>query len=299
MAMHPDDPFEQGGGDRTIMVPRPGRQSEPRAAPPRNAPMPPQPPAGATQARVPPASPRPPQAAAGRLPALGLNPLVDAAAELLILAPELRSAVAYAAPAKLYAQVGAQIKAFDEAARAAGYPDATVLAARYVLCAFVDEAVLATPWGSESQWPSRTLLSAFHKETSGGERFFSILSRFAQQPASNLDVLELMYLCLALGFQGKYGISDRGYSQLVELQDDLAATIARQRGDFERELSPRWQGVRDQRNRLVRYVPLWVVCSLAGVVLLMLYSGFRFSLSSSAQPVHQGLQAVVEGSESR
>ena len=30
---------------------------------------------------------------------------------------------------------------------------------------------------------------------------------------------------LALGFQGKYGISDRGYSQLVELQDELAATI--------------------------------------------------------------------------
>ena len=72
----------------------------------------------------------------------------------------------------------------------------TVLAARYVLCTFLDEIVLGTPWGSESVWSTQSLLSSFHNETWGGEKFFLILDSMLQDPAGNINLIELMYVCL-------------------------------------------------------------------------------------------------------
>ena len=43
-----------------------------------------------------------------------------------------------------------EINQFEEQARSARVPNEVVLAARYVLCAALDEAVLSTPWGNQS-----------------------------------------------------------------------------------------------------------------------------------------------------
>ena len=173
------------------------------------------------------------------------------------------------------------------------------MAARYVICTFLDETVLRTPWGSEGIWSTQSLLSTFHNETWGGEKFFLILDRMLQEPARNLDILELMYICLSLGFEGRFGVLDNGRTKLVEVQDNLFRTIRMQRGDFERELSPHWRGVEDRRNMLVRYVPLWVVGALAGVLLLVTYAGFRFILENSADPIYDTLDTIgrVAGTE--
>src|SRR5690606_37076980 len=144
-------------------------------------------------------------------------------------------------------------------ARGSGEPPDHVLAARYLLCTALDETVLNTPWGSQSAWAEQTLLSTFHNETWGGEKFFQLLDRLVQDPRRNLHLLELMYLLLALGFQGKYRIRERGRAELEQIQANLFQTIRMQRGDFERSLSPRWRGVTDARSRLAQYVPLWVV----------------------------------------
>lgn len=61
------------------------------------------------------------------------------------------------------------------------------------------------PWGNESEWSKISLLSSFHNETFGGEKFFQLLDRLSKNPVKHLPMLELMYLCLALGFEGKYG----------------------------------------------------------------------------------------------
>ena len=75
--------------------------------------------------------------------------------------------------------------------------------ASYFLCSLIDETVLNTPWGNQSNWGHHSLLIQFHNEAWGGERFFQILDRLKQQPAQGLNLLELAYLCLSLGFEGK------------------------------------------------------------------------------------------------
>ena len=50
-------------------------------------------------------------------------------------------------------------------------------AARYALCATIDDMVLSTPWGSSSSWVQQSLTSVFHNEVIGGDRFFDILDQ--------------------------------------------------------------------------------------------------------------------------
>ena len=105
-------------------------------------------------------------------------------------------------------------------------------------------------------------------------------------------MLELMYICLSLGFEGKFAVQENGRSKLVETMDNLFRTIRMQRGDFERELSPHWRGVQDKRHMLARYVPLWVVGALAGVLLLVTYGGFRFILENTSSPAYNALETI-------
>lgn len=181
---------------------------------------------------------------------------------------------------------------FEQNARTSGCSPESVMAARYALCTLLDETVLSTPWGVDSPWSKQSLLSTFHNETWGGEKFFQILERTGQEPARNIDFLELMYLCLALGLEGKYRVLERGRAKLEEIQDNLYRMIRMQRGDFERELSPKWRGVPDKRNTLTRYVPLWVVGALAGTLLLAAYAGFSFILNNGSNPVHEKLENI-------
>lgn len=279
-----DDPFGANDGDRTVLRPRPGgNRASPSRVPPR-----PQPPAGSASRQPP---PPPPTAALGQIQG-GLNPLTGAATTLIALLSQLRGSPHHSDPTGLFQQISGELQQFETTAMAKGEPQDTVLAARYVLCTALDEAVLNTPWGGRSIWANRTLLSTFHNETSGGEKFFLLLDRLLQQPAANLHLLELMYLCLALGFEGKYGMRDSGRAELDRIQEQLFQVIRSQRGDFERSLSPHWRGVRDRRSRLARYVPLWVVAAVAGGIIVLTYIGFLIAANRASEPVLADLSVI-------
>ncbi len=302
--MDSDDPFSNDRGDRTVIRPMPGGRGVNSPGNERESVTPaPKPQSPATPVQADFATPGLAMDAVGsrgagdipftgQIPGSGLNPLVDAASSLLNLASQLRNSVSQENVLSLRDHVTQQVRLFEDKARAGGCDQDSVLTARYLLCTYLDESVLSTPWGSESDWASQSLLSTFHNETWGGEKFFQVLDQRIAEPSRNLNLLELVFICLSFGFQGKYGISDRGSSQLLEIQDNLIRTISMQRGDFERELSPHWQGVADKRYALVRYVPLWVVGALAGVLLLIVYAGFRLIIGSTTAPIYEDIERI-------
>lgn len=224
----------------------------------------------------------------------GLNPLINAASTLIAVFEKTRQSLSHADVGGLHQRLCDEIKLFEKKATEAGIRPEIVLSARYSLCAALDEIVLNTPWGSESAWPQRTLLSIFHNETSGGEKFFQLLDRMLEQPAENLYILELMYVLLSLGFEGKYRVTHRGRDTIEQLRDELFTTIRRQRGDYERSLSPSWQGLGKSRNSLAHYLPVWVAASILAVVLLLGYSGFRVWLYDSSIPVVEKLDEIAD-----
>ena len=224
--------------------------------------------------------------------AIGLNPLVQAASPLLLLAGQLRGTLAAPDVLGLRRHALDEIRRFEERALASGVPNEVMLAARYVLCAGLDEAVLSTPWGAQSEWAQQTLLVALHREAWGGEKFFEMLSRISRDPARHIDLMELQYLCMALGFAGKFQVMERGHARLADVQQDLYRRIRDHRGTPPTDLALRWQGVQDRRHRLIRYVPWWVVGAAALAVLAVAFVVYHSRLSSAAAPIHAELAAV-------
>jgi type VI secretion system protein ImpK len=211
---------------------------------------------------------------------------------LLALAGRLRGQIANADIESLRRQAIQEIKSFEDRARRAEIPAEDVLAARYALCTVIDEAVLNTPWGAQSDWAAQSLLVTFHREAAGGEKFFQILDRVSSEPQRYLALLELFYVCLALGFEGKYRLDDRGAARLAEVRETLYRRIESIRDPAEPELSPRWKGVEDRRNAVLRFVPLWVVAAACAVLLIGAYIYFDTKLAAAAEPVSATLAKV-------
>ena len=224
----------------------------------------------------------------------GLNPIVNAATTLIAVFETTGHSMSHSNVGGLHQQLVSSIRKLDQDLREQGVRQEIVLSTCYVICVALDEAVLKTPWGSESAWTQRTLLSLFYNETSGGEKFFQLLDRMLEYPAENIDILELIYILLSLGFEGKYRVVDRGRDALESVRDNLFQTIRRQRGEYERSLSPGWQGLGNVRKSLDSHFPLWVIASVVGVVLILGYSGMRFWLTESSAPVLDSLQRIAQ-----
>ncbi|WP_439854751.1 type IVB secretion system protein IcmH/DotU [Pseudomonas yamanorum] len=223
---------------------------------------------------------------------ISLNSLVAAACELLSEVVRLKHSDTREDFYELNERLTSGLKLFEVRALHNGAESSQVMGARYVLCSVIDEAVVTTPWGNESEWSQMSLLSTFHNETFGGEKFFQLLDRLSKNPVKHLPMLELMYLCLALGFEGKYRVQTRGVLELEGIRDALYRQIRQLRGDVPRELSPHWEGLNDQRRNLVRIVPAWMVVLFTVVCLVVMYSGFAWVLSEQRDTVLQPYQPI-------
>lgn len=223
---------------------------------------------------------------------ISLNSLVAAACELLSEVVRLKHSETPEDLEELNERLTSELKLFEVRALHNGAESSQVMGARYVLCSVIDEAVVTTLWGNESEWSQMSLLSSFHNETFGGEKFFQLLDRLSKNPVKHLPMLELMYLCLALGFEGKYRVQTRGVLELEGIRDALYRQIRQLRGDVPRELSPHWEGLSGQRGNLVRIVPAWMVVLFTVVCLVVMYSGFAWVLSEQRDTVLKPYQSI-------
>ncbi|MGA9573702.1 MAG: type IVB secretion system protein IcmH/DotU [Lysobacterales bacterium] len=263
-----DDPFFDMDDEHTIIKPNP------RGRPPGQS-QAPRPQRSADPGRKVDLSSRP-----------GLNPIEKAASVLLSLLSQIRNTSTHPNPNGLHKQLATEIQNFEKSAQRAGINEKTIFVARYALCTTIDEFVMTTPWGSGSIWGNQSLLSLFHKETRGGERFFQLLNKLNEDPAKNIDLLELLYLCLALGFQGRYRVRPNGLNELEEIRESLYYTIRNQRQEAEPELSPNWEGLNKSAIDKPALVPAWLAASIAIMLLVGLFSAWRFSLGNKIDPVH-------------
>ncbi|OUM35991.1 hypothetical protein B8W70_01615 [Pseudomonas sp. 1239] len=223
---------------------------------------------------------------------ISLNTLVAAASDLLSHVVRLKHSDSREDLDALNQTLNHGIKLFEAHALHNGAEPSQVMTARYVLCSVLDEAVVTTSWGNESEWAQMSLLSTFHNETFGGEKFFQLLDRLSKNPVKHLPMLELMYLCLSLGFEGKYRVMVRGMLELEGIRDALFRQVRQLRGDAPRELSPQWEGLNDQRRSLVRVVPWWMVTLFALICLVVMYSGFAWVLGEQREAVLQPFQQL-------
>ena len=211
-----------------------------------------------------------------------MSPLVAAAAPLLQLLARLRNTLNQPDPGDLRERAVRAMRAFEQRVRDLGIPIEQLPPAHYALCASLDDVVLNTPWGSTGVWAARSLVSTFHQEVRSGERFFELLGQMRQHPGRFLPVIELMYLCMSLGFQGQYRLSPRGPAELDRLREETYALIVRQRPAAEPDLSPHSQGVAAPYRPMRATIPVWVAGSAALAAIAGLFVWFLLSINAAS-----------------
>lgn len=225
----------------------------------------------------------------------GINPLVVSATTLLSSCAYLRD-LSYCDDARtLYQELIHEVKAFEAQAQRLGYRSELILVSRYILCSTLDEMILHSPWGAQSDWQHHKLLNTFHNEDWGGERFFLIAERLSADPHLHVDVLELIYLCLSLGYLGKYRNIENGENLLNHIVDTLYQSIRWQRGDIKKELF-----IADTTsttlavNTAADAFPTWLLMIFSLLFLCTLYIGFDVTLSSATNPIYQQFSQLLQ-----
>ena len=298
-----NDPFaEPDDSERTVIRPNPGGK---RPAAPTYAPQTPAQPAGygsAPQVSEAPSSMGVPTAAAparsgdaNAISMTGMNQLTALATPLLSLVSRIRNRAQHMDPEKLRQSVMAEVRGFENAALKAGEDAQKVKVARYALCATLDDVVLNTPWGEQSSWGMQSMVGTFHRETVGGDRFYDLLARLEQDPGTNIDLLEFLYMCLSLGFEGRLRVEAGGPDKHLQIRNSLARIIRGQRGDVERDLSPRWKGVLRPYQALSAWRPVWIAIGATAAILALTFGGLNWLLGQRSNVILGQLSALDTG----
>jgi type VI secretion system protein ImpK len=141
------------------------------------------------------------------------NGLIDPAAPLLRLMMKIKAGVLTPSNEMRY-KIDSLFKRLEERGAQSGYKESQLQDAKFALAAFVDETVLAGGFPLREEWERYPLQLEYFKEALAGNKFFERLDWLIKQ--GETDVVEVYYLCLLLGFKGKYN---------VFLEDQLPSVI--------------------------------------------------------------------------
>ncbi len=300
-----NDPFaEPDDSERTVIRPNPGGRRP--AAPAAQAGVPAysqapaqQPSHGYGVPAAPAPAPAQSDGKAGESPIqlamTGMNRLNAAAATLFALISRIRNRAQHMEPDTLRRNVVAEVRAFESRAIGIGIDPQQVKVARYSICATIDDVVLNTPWGEQSNWAMQSMVGTFHKETVGGDRFYDVLARLEKDPPNNIELLEFMYMCLSLGFDGRLRVEQGGVDKHLRIREGLARIIRAQRGPVEQDLSPRWRGVDRPHKALSAWRPVYIAVAVIAAILSLMYGGLSYVLGGTSDRLLGQLAAIDPG----
>ena len=104
-------------------------------------------------------------------------------------------------------------------------------------------------------------MAELHGEASGADKFFALLEQMSAEPAGYFELLEFFYVCLALGFEGKYRSGEGGRQALTQARTRLYELLSQHRPQAPAELSGRWRGALVPARRVPGALALWAAGS--------------------------------------
>lgn len=146
-------------------------------------------------------------------------------------------------------QVIHDIKKFEALLNDYEYEKKIILAARYCICTAFDEAILQLKSETSRLWAQKSLLSIFHNETTGGETFYKILDTLIHDPSKSIEVLELIFILLSLGFKGM--LFDKSHQFINDMRKKLYKTINRHKNGTGYAM-PHFNNHREIRQKIIR-----------------------------------------------
>jgi type VI secretion system protein ImpK len=227
------------------------------------------------------------------------NPLLEAAKPLLLaIAQTPRELLGAESIDVWYDLLAQEVNAFTQICSKANIRREHAVTASFCLTTAIDEAANSTLWGGTRDieqagiWAGQQLASRFHGDVQGGKKFFLLVGRLSTHAEEHLDLLEVMYYILGLGFEGQYSTITNGRRKLEAIRHRLLVLISSARGAVPRELSPHWRGETPDKNKFWRDVPIWVNVCLSGLIVFALFSWYKYHLLEQSAIVQEKISAI-------
>lgn len=219
--------------------------------------------------------------------------LVQAAQPILALAPQLRQIQGKIDTDRLQSQIKTLIENFNLATTKLENDPEIRKNSHYVLCALIDETILNTPWGESSGWSQTPILSTFHGETYGGEKFYRIIDDCLANPYENNQLIEILFIALSLGFMGKFRIDPQGPVKIEKLRGRLYEVLTRSSENTSRALSVNVDAQQKPKQRLQSFIPVWTILGILALIAFGLYAYLLIGLNKSSDATRLRLAALI------
>ncbi len=226
--------------------------------------------------------------------AYGENLVLSEANGILSIIGQIRTTPTHAEPHFLKDMLATRLRDYEMRLRQHSIDLAVIDIARYCLCCALDEVVLNTTWGSQSFWTHDSLLNSFYASSQGGENFFNHLDNCLVKPNDHLDLLELMYVCLSLGFLGKYRLERNGLEAHRKLRKTIIVVLKTHGRVLHQSLSNNIQQHILTGSPLYERTPMWVVCAVTSALLVCVFMFFSYELNKASNQTFSQLVNLVQ-----
>jgi type VI secretion system protein ImpK len=212
--------------------------------------------------------------------------------DLFLIIIRMREAEDLGDPASLRKLIGYFLDLFEKNCAAIGMAQDSIAEAKYAIVALMDETVLSVPGACRDYWISRPMQLDYFGDNIAGQEFYEKLQKLLLQPENKKDVLEVYYLCLALGFEGKYKIANP--EERLAIMDDLGRKLRRTRIRVSAELSPHGRRVETATEKTTAFLfPLWLSGAIAAGVIAAAWVVMFFVNSSALSGLLGSIQSTV------
>jgi type VI secretion system protein ImpK len=150
--------------------------------------------------------------------------------------------------------------------------------AKYALVAYIDEAVMKSDWQYKVKWMSSPLQLEIFGDHVAGKKFFDKLNEIVLLSSDAVELLELYYLCLEMGFEGSYRVE--GIEKLQALKINIKDQIDSYREKYSKNLLDPEPISNNIYRTLQSGIPSWVIISVSVMIIVLFYAGFEYSLDS-------------------
>jgi type VI secretion system protein ImpK len=208
--------------------------------------------------------------------------------DVLSLILQLRNSRDLPAPDILQRRVLGLFDTMMQNGREARVPEQDMIDAKFALAAFADEIIYNSTWPGKTQWLSNPLQLQFFQLNTAGDTFFSNLDNLHGQ-RGRTHVAQIYFLCLALGFQGKYRL--RGQEQLGAIAEGLGNYVALSEGGGD-VLAPNAERKDAGGGAVRRELPFVAVALSFFVLALVIVIILRLIVGSNADSVIEQIQKL-------
>ncbi|MHC5308059.1 type IVB secretion system protein IcmH/DotU [Bartonella sp. LJL80] len=226
---------------------------------------------------------------------MAINKIIDASSTLIALIMRISSLGDYDEVEDLHKRCRSELDTIILELHKEAYDRSTQIAFSYCMCSFIDETVLATDWGERSGWAQKSLLSIYHQETWGGEKFFIVAERLSDEAKRYIDILEFLYLCMVLGYEGKYRPEHNGKLKLEAFMQEIHDIIRKERG-YPPEISTFDSTNIIAKDHLVKWqTPVIAVIMTALIIAIIMYLAYFFYTENYTNGIINDLSHVLKG----